>query len=96
MSTSSLRRKVLVLLLLASVLAAPGAFAGPRRPVKSPEPVPRALVSRAWSFLASLWSKTGCNIDPDGRCIGDAGKLPLPQDHADTGCQIDPNGRCGS
>jgi hypothetical protein len=97
MSTPSVRRKVLVLLLLSSVLTAPGAFAGRRlerpRPVNGAELAPLALVSRAWSLLTSLWSKTGCHIDPDGRCVSEPIQ-PLPT--ADAGCNIDPNGGCGS
>ena len=97
MSTSSMRRKVLVLF-LSAVLAAPGAFAGHRpqkpRAVNRAEPVSLALVSRAWTLLTSLWSKTGCQIDPSGSCVSDL--QPLPTDQADTGCQIDPFGRCGS
>ena len=98
MSTSSMRRKVLVLLLLSAVLAAPGAFAGHRpqkpRAVNRAEPAPLALVSRAWTLLTSLWSKTGCQIDPSGRCASDPVQQPLPT--ADIGCNIDPNGGCGS
>jgi len=98
MSTSSMRRKVLALLLLSAVLAAPGAFAGHRlqrpRPVDRAELVPLALVSRAWTLLTSLWSKTGCHIDPNGSCVSDPVQQPLPT--ADIGCNIDPNGGCGS
>jgi hypothetical protein len=36
-------------------------------------------------FLSSLWSESGCHIDPNGRCIA-------PQ--TDEGCRIDPNGGC--
>jgi len=99
MSSNSLHRKVVVFLLLAAVLTAPGAFAGHRlekpRPAHSTELAPLALVSRAWSFLTSLWSKTGCQIDPNGRCLTGLVTEPLPTDHADTGCQIDSFGRCG-
>ncbi|HVG07426.1 MAG TPA: hypothetical protein VNM67_06955 [Thermoanaerobaculia bacterium] len=100
MSSTSLRRKVVVLLLLISVLTAPGAFAGHRlekpRPAHHAEPAPLALVSRAWSFLTSLWSKTGCQIDPSGRCASSTAPLPPPTGPSDIGCNIDPNGRCGS
>ena len=36
----------------------------------------------------SLWNKTGCNVDPLGRC-------GIPQILPDEGCNVDPNGRCG-
>jgi len=97
MSTSSMRRKVLVLLLLSAVLAAPGAFAGHRpqkpRAVNRAEPVSLALVSRAWTLLTSLWSKTGCQIDPSGSCV--SGPTQQPRPTTDAGCNIDPNGGCG-
>jgi hypothetical protein len=100
MSSTSLRRKVVVLLLLTAVLTAPGAFAGHRldkpRPAHSAELAPLALVSRAWSFLTSLWSKTGCHIDPNGACVNSPAPLPPPTDQSDIGCNIDPFGRCGS
>jgi hypothetical protein len=98
MFTTSLRRKV-VFLLLAAVLTAPGAFAGHRlekpRSAHNAEPAPLALVSRAWSFLTSLWSKSGCQIDPNGQCVSRP-SLPPPTNQSDAGCNIDPNGRCGS
>jgi|SRR5215203_2090458 len=100
MFTTSLRRKVVVFLLLAAVLTAPGAFAGHRlekpRPAHNAEPAPLALVSHAWSFLTSLWSKSGCQIDPNGRCLTGPAPLPLPTNQSDAGCNIDPNGGCGS
>jgi hypothetical protein len=100
MSSTSLRRKVVVFFLLAAVLTAPGAFAGHRlekpRLAHNAELAPLAVVSRAWSFLRSLWSKSGCQIDPDGRCASSPARLPPPPDHFDTGCHIDPNGSCGS
>jgi hypothetical protein len=100
MSSTSLRRKAVVFLLLAAVLTAPGAFAGHRlekpRPAHNAEPAPMALASRAWSFLTSLWRKAGCNIDPNGACVNGPAPLPPPTDHSDIGCNIDPFGRCGS
>ena len=33
--------------------------------------------------LSWIWSKAGCQVDPDGRC-----------EPAKNGCQIDPYGRC--
>jgi hypothetical protein len=100
MFITSMRHKVVVLLLLTVVLATPGAFAGHRlerpRPVKIAELAPQALVSRAWSFFTSLWSKTGCHVDSNGGCTSDPAPLPPPMDQSDIGCNIDPFGRCGS
>jgi hypothetical protein len=45
------------------------------------------LFVRLWDFLEHPWSKNGCSVDPDGRC--------LPQGlNLDNGCSVDPNGRC--
>jgi hypothetical protein len=91
---ASMRRKtVVVLFLLAALLTAPWASAAPRhgggRPatVSGMMAIPDVLI-QAWRFLTGAWSKTGCNIDPDGRCVTTA---PLPTKE---GCHIDPNGRC--
>ena len=93
MLRSPFSRKAAVLLLLA-VLAVPWASAAsPRqadaRPAKAAAES-HDLVSRFWSFLTSIWSESGCRIDPDGRCV------PNPQPQTDEGCMIDPNGRCAS
>jgi hypothetical protein len=100
MSSTSLRRKVVVFLLLATVLTAPGAFAAHRqekpRLAHNAEPAPLALASRTWSFLTSLWNKTGCHIDPNGACVSSPAPLPPPTGKSDIGCNIDPNGRCNS
>jgi hypothetical protein len=37
-----------------------------------------------FDFLSTLWSETGCMIDPSG--------CPAPQ--TDEGCHIDPSGSC--
>jgi hypothetical protein len=41
-----------------------------------------------WSFLARVWEKNGCRVDPNGRCLDG---LQAP---AKNGCSVDPNGRC--
>ncbi len=81
MPNASLRRKILVCLLLITVLAVPWAAAADRA---APAP---DLFHRVWSFFTSLWSKTGCHIDPDGHC-------GIPQILPDEGCNVDPLGRC--
>jgi len=83
MPNASLRRKIFVYLLLVTVLAVPWASAADRA-----APAPPDLFHRAWSFFMSLWNKTGCNVDPLGRC-------GIPQILPDEGCNVDPNGRCG-
>lgn len=83
MPTAPIRRKA-VLLLLAALLAAPWvSLAEPRLAAASPAPLD--LLSRLWSFLASLWSETGCQIDPNGCAQGAA-------EQGDEGCRLDPNG----
>ena len=42
------------------------------------------------SFLAEVWNKAGCEMDPLGRCA--AAVAPA----TDAGCGMDPLGRCGS
>jgi len=82
MLNASLRRKIFVCLLLVTVLAVPWASAADRA-VPAPD-----LVHQILSFFTSVWNKTGCDIDPFGRCR-------LPQIQPDEGCNIDPFGRCG-
>jgi hypothetical protein len=70
MSTRSLRRKALPLLLCAGLLAPWASAATPRkpRPAQTPAPASSNLLDRTWSFLQSLWGDEGCMLDPDGRC----------------------------
>ena len=93
-------RKAVILLVLSVFLAAPGSSAAGRQPA-NPKPATeslavQALLGRGWAFFTSLWTKTGCSIDPDGRGTNAPIPAPIPEDQADTGCGIDPNGRCGS
>ena len=98
MTSSSLRRKVVLLLLLSTLAFTPWAAAGPRR--ESPRARKAAaslvfdLVSRAWSRLTGNHAKEGCNIDPNGGCT--TGASPTPPPATETGCNIDPDGRCRS
>src|SRR4051794_24665638 len=66
MSSCSLCRRTLVLLLAATLAASWASAAGPKaRPVpKAAAPAHQDLLSRAWSLLASLWGEEGCHIDP--------------------------------
>lgn len=61
-------RRILIALSLAGSLAA----------------TPPALLDQARSFLSSVWSETGCMIDPNGKCAP----------RAEEGCMIDPDGKC--
>jgi hypothetical protein len=80
--------------LLTAVLASMPALAA--SPLPGPVPGLRAAeasaathaVARLWSFLASLWSKNGCHVDPDGHCLPSTGPT------GENGCEVDPNGLC--
>lgn len=61
----------------------PGARARPARIVASN---PIESFSGFWSVLASLWTKNGCQVDPNGSC--------LPTAPTKNGCSLDPSGRC--
>jgi hypothetical protein len=89
-------RRLSVLLLLVLALTVPRATAaGQSRDVRQPEmaaqAAPADLLGHLWSFLANLWLKSGCYIDPDGRC---APQTAAPASQRDEGCYIDPSGRC--
>lgn len=89
-----MRRKTVLIVLAALLLTAPWASAAPRHGTAGPVTafgigIPDVL-DQAWSFLKGLWSKEGCHIDPNGRCITSS----TPASSADSGCHIDPNGQC--
>jgi len=95
MSIPSFRR-LSVLLLLVLALTVPRAMAaGQSRDVRQPEvaaqAAPTDLLGRLWSFLANVWFKSGCYIDPSGRC---ALQTAAPAGQRDEGCYIDPDGWC--
>jgi hypothetical protein len=50
---------------------------------------------RLWSWLAHVWAKNGCMIDPGGRCLPGTSTAPVPAG-SENGCGIDPGGRCGN
>jgi hypothetical protein len=96
MLTASVRRKTLLVLLVA-ILVTPWASAASLHPVAprsvqavGPAP-PLELFSYVWSFLRNSISEIGCNIDPNGVCTS---QTPRPQ--TKEGCGIDPDGRCHS
>lgn len=97
---------VLVALLLATtaVSAEPRSGARPR-PARTGAWSPMESFSGFWSVLASFWTKNGCQVDPDGRCLptknggqADPNGLCLsgqcPTMILDNGCSADPNGSC--
>ena len=100
MLTASIRRKIL-LVLLAAVLTIPwpasaGTWESPRLGRVRTN---LDLLDRPWGFLLGVWTKAGCNIDPNGRegCNIDPNGIPQPPiNQTKEGCHIDPNGvpRC--
>ena len=75
-------RRTLPLLVLCLLLAAPGiSTAAPRAQSRAGD-----LLGWLRGTLVSLWSKNGCQLDPNGICITTA--------TTKNGCQADPFGRC--
>jgi hypothetical protein len=80
---------------LALALASSLASAAPRdvQPPRGKTAVAAApadtLLTRLWGRLIGAWTKAGCIIDPDGRCLGDSGTMTAPPEE---GCAIDPSG----
>ena len=86
-------RRAAVLILLGLTLGTPWAGATPPRPAAQSHPPKRATVQHVLDYLGGLltsfWLKTGCTIDPLGRCAPGTQILQV-----DGGCTIDPLGRC--
>jgi len=94
MRSTSPRRKIVLVavlfLLTTTPWASAGSWHGSDHPaMSSDEIVIPDFLSRAWRLLAGIWTKEGCNIDPDGRCQPAPAPLPTKE-----GCHIDPSGRC--
>jgi hypothetical protein len=95
-------RRTTILLLLVAVCATPCVWAaGPRsaesaRPAQALQQTQVDFFNQLWNALRSLWSETGCNIDPNGLCVSHPAQQPPPTLQTDEGCHIDPNGRCHS
>ena len=93
MLTASFRRKIfslLFVLLLAApwaVSSAPVPWAERTRAVEAAGLSALELLGRAWSLVRSTVVKSGCEVDPNGRCV----TAPVPPK---SGCNVDPNGRC--
>ena len=94
------------LLVLCALLASPLAAAPKFRSESSIPAATDDLFGWLRSGLSLIWSKAGCQVDPDGlcgtakngcqldpfgRCLNKATSTPV---NTKAGCQIDPNGRC--
>jgi hypothetical protein len=79
-------RKAAVPILVALTLGTPWAGASPLRLTG---PTPHHVLDYLGGLLASLWLKTGCTIDPNGRCAPGA-----PAQTTNGGCTVDPDGHC--
>lgn len=71
------------LLVLCALLASPLAAAPKFRSESSPTAAAEDLFGWLRGTLSLMWSKAGCQVDPDGNC-----------GTAKNGCQLDPFGRC--
>ena len=71
------------LLVLCALLATPLAAAPSFRSESSTTATEGDLFGWLRGTLSLIWSKAGCQVDPDGQC----GTVK-------NGCQIDPHGRC--
>ncbi len=89
-------RAVALLLVLAVLLPWAAAAAPPDRAVRTHPGLYEitAPFASLWSWLAGLWEKNGCGLDPGGRCVPGTGTAHAQPAGADNGCGLDPNGRC--
>jgi hypothetical protein len=65
--------------------------------VASAEPhsqVPRlgSILGGALGFVAQIWAKIGCTIDPSGLCVPSPGVETTQE--GEIGCELDPHGHC--
>jgi hypothetical protein len=84
--------RIVLTLVLATLLLGTAAMAQSRTGSRSPHLVESAssdLFVRLRSLLAQ-WSKNGCEVDPNGRCLPKGSSLAT----GDNGCAVDPSGRC--
>ena len=95
MSSSILRRLIVVLALCAFLGIPATSLAGPHSAARFSEDrtVSASLLSRVWDAMVSVWEKEGCTIDPYGRCAPKS-QATTDDQKSDAGCMIDPNGRC--
>ena len=101
MARSPFPHRVVLVLLLTAILAAPAAVGAQPRPhaEKRPTDFVVALVSelrvQVWSLLSDFWEKNGCVADPHGVCVSGSGGTTSAPIQADEGCGLDPHGGCG-
>jgi len=101
MSQRSRRRPLVLALAVALCLAPLGASAAgrPLPPARAalnaagPRDWLRAVLTLWLPSLASIASKEGCTIDPNGLCGGKGTARPAGPT-GENGCTIDPNGQC--
>jgi len=89
--SSSILRRLIVVIALSAFLGAPAtSLAGPRAAARFSEDrtVSASLLSRLWNSVVNAWEKAGCSADPYSQCVTELQKT------TDNGCVIDPNGRC--
>jgi len=79
-------RRTLPLLVLCLLLAAPGISTAAPHAGSPATPIAGDFLGWLRGTLVSLWSKNGCQADPNGQCVTTA----TPKN----GCQVDPYGRC--
>lgn len=87
-------RRAAVFILLGLTLGTSWVWASPPQ---TPAPdrmkqvsTPHDLFGYLGGLLTSVWLKTGCGMDPWGRCTPATSQIL----DTDTGCRIDPLGRC--
>lgn len=81
--------RAVLLLVLTLIVAAPIQAAGPAGNPPA-ESAAKSILTQVWDFLTGVWARSGCDIDPNGRCV----PPPSPTIEIDSGCDIDPSGRC--
>jgi|GEM_PF-2586430 len=96
MSSSILRRPIVVLALCAFLGAPATSLAGPRSAARFSEDrmASVSLVSRLWNAVLRAWEKEEDSVDPYGRRAPKSQTVTDSQNSTDAGCMIDPNGRC--
>jgi hypothetical protein len=86
--SSRFLRVIAVLVLLVIGLLPGAALAEPHARV----PRSNSVFELALGFVAQIWAKIGCTIDPSGLCIPSPGGQST-QDGT-IGCELDPDGHC--
>ncbi len=98
MSSPSFRRAAAVLVLGLTLLSPWASASGPRSRAthrSGPTVVQevQGVWGKVWGIFASLWSKNGASIDPNG-LLGGQPTSSNSAGFCDAGGSLDPNGRC--